>query len=37
MNGSFQPVWLRVAVALAAIAGVLVALWLFALLATGGG
>ena len=37
MNGSFQPVWLRVAVILAAIAGVLVAVWLFALLATSGG
>ena len=34
MNGSFQPVWLRVAVIVAAIAGVLVAVWLFALLAT---
>ena len=33
MNGSFQPVWLRVAVIVAAIAGVLVAVWLFALLA----
>ena len=37
MNGSFQPVWLRVAVVLAAIAGVLVTVWLFALLATGAG
>ena len=37
MNGSLEPVWLRVAVMLAAIAGVLVAVWLFARLATSGG
>lgn len=36
MNGSFQPVWLRVAVVIAAIAGVVVAVWLFALLASSG-
>ena len=37
MNGSFQPVWLRVAVILAAVAGVVIAVGLFALLATSGG
>lgn len=32
---SFQPGWLRVAVVLAAVAGVIVAVWLFALAASG--
>ena len=37
MNGSFEPVWLRVAVVLAAIVGIIVAVWLFAILASGAG
>lgn len=37
MSGGFQPVWLRVAVLLAAVVGVIVAVWLFAVLASGGG
>ena len=37
MNGAFEPVWLRVAVVIAAIVGVIAAVWLFAFLASGGG
>jgi hypothetical protein len=37
MNRGFQPVWLRVAVLLAAIVGVVVAVWLFGILASGAG
>ena len=37
MNGAFQPAWLRVAVVIAAIVGVIAAVWLFALLASSGG
>jgi hypothetical protein len=37
VNGSFQPVWLRFAVVLAALGGVIVAVWLFGILASGGG
>ena len=36
MNGSFEPAWLRVAVVIAAVVGVILAIWLFwALAATG--
>jgi hypothetical protein len=37
VNGSFQPVWLRVAVVLAAVGGLIAAVWLFASLASSGG
>ncbi len=37
MKGSFDPVWLRVAVIVAAIVGVAAAVWLFAALAASGG
>jgi hypothetical protein len=37
VNGGFQPVWLRFAVLLAAAIGVIVAVWLFGILASGGG
>lgn len=37
MNGGFQPVWLRFAVVLAALVGVVVAVWLFGTLASAGG
>lgn len=36
MSGGFQPVWLRVAVLLAAVLGVILAVWLFASLASAG-
>ena len=35
MSGGFQPVWLRFAVLLAAVVGVIVAVWLFGILASG--
>jgi hypothetical protein len=35
VNDSFQPAWLRVAVVLAVVAGVVAAVWLFANLASG--
>jgi len=34
VNGSFQPVWLRAAVIVAAIAGAVLAAWLFGVLST---
>jgi hypothetical protein len=34
VSGGFQPVWLRFAVLLAAVIGVVVAVWLFGVLAT---
>jgi hypothetical protein len=37
VNGGFQPVWLRFAVVLAALVGVVVAVWLFGTLASAGG
>ena len=37
MNGAFEPAWLRVAVVIAAIVGVVAAVWLFAVLASSGG
>ena len=37
MSGGFQPVWLRFAVVVAAVVGVIIAIWLFGMLAAGGG
>ena len=37
MNGSFEPAWLRVAVIVAAVVGVVAGVWLFAALAATGG
>jgi len=37
MSGGFQPAWLRVAVVVAAVLGIVAAVWLFGVLATGGG
>lgn len=36
MSRGFEPAWLRVAVVIAAIAGVVAAAWLFGILASGG-
>jgi len=33
MSGRFQPRWLRIAVVVAAVIGVIVAIWLFGILA----
>lgn len=37
MSGGFQPGWLRAAVIVAAVVGVVAAVWLFGVLAAGGG
>jgi hypothetical protein len=37
VNDSFQPAWLRVAVVLVMVAGIVAAVWLFAALASSGG
>jgi hypothetical protein len=37
VSGGFQPAWLRVAVVVAAVVGVVAAAWLFGVLAAGGG
>jgi len=34
MSGGFQPHWLRIAVVIAAVVGVVVGVWLFGILAT---
>jgi hypothetical protein len=36
VSGGFQPAWLRVAVVVAAAAGVVAAVWLFGVMAAGG-
>jgi len=36
VSGGFQPVWLRVAVLIATVVGVVGAVWLFGILASGG-
>jgi hypothetical protein len=37
VSGGFQPAWLRVAVVVAAVVGVAAAIWLFGVMAAGGG
>jgi hypothetical protein len=37
VSGGFQPAWLRVAVVVAAVVGVVAAVWLFGVMAAGGG
>ncbi len=34
MTGGFQPTWLRVAVVIAVVAGIVAAVWLFSVLAS---
>ncbi len=36
MNGRFQPAWLRVAVVIAVVVGIVAAVWLFGVLTTPG-
>jgi hypothetical protein len=37
VSGGFQPAWVRVAVVVAMVVGVVAAVWLFGVMAAGGG